>query len=85
MNKEKDFLLLASIVAIGVVILSLIVSYYDMIIILPVAILGIMLFLLIILQIYPKVSHISEKLENIVFIITLFAIIFSFIFLYKPA
>ncbi|KZX17066.1 hypothetical protein [Methanobrevibacter filiformis] len=84
MNKEKDFLLLTSFVAIGIIVLSLVVTFFSVIVVWPVVIFAIISFLMIIFQVYPKITYISENLENIAFIITLIAIIVSFIYLYKP-
>ncbi|MDR0912786.1 MAG: hypothetical protein LBM96_09340 [Methanobrevibacter sp.] len=84
MNKEKDFIILSSFVAIGVIVLGIVVSFINTMLILPIAILGVILFILLLLQVYPKVNHITENIEKIVFFITLLFIISSLIFLYKP-
>ncbi|MDR3222341.1 MAG: energy-converting hydrogenase A, subunit K [Methanobrevibacter sp.] len=84
MNKEKDLIILTSLVAIGVFILGAVVSLLQSMQILPILILGIIFLALILLQIYPKFNHITENLEKIVFFIVLFLIIISFIYLYKP-
>ncbi|KZX12593.1 hypothetical protein MBCUR_10040 [Methanobrevibacter curvatus] len=84
MTNENDFILLTSFVAIGIIVLGLIVSLYDSVTILPIFILGIILFVLILLQRYHRINHITENIEKIVFIGTLIFIIISLIFLYKP-
>ncbi|RBQ23801.1 hypothetical protein ALNOE001_06900 [Candidatus Methanobinarius endosymbioticus] len=84
MNKEKDFIILVSLVAIGIIIasgLTVIIQRWEVI---PVTIFAIIMFPLILLQNTEKFTHITENLENIVFIITLAIIVISFIVLYKP-
>jgi len=75
---------LTSLIALGVFILGLVVTLVQSFSILPIAILGIIFLILILLQYYNKVNHITENLEKIVFIITLILIAISFIYLYKP-
>ncbi|MEA4957243.1 hypothetical protein SDC9_08453 [bioreactor metagenome] len=84
MNKEKDFIVLTSCVAIGIIIasgLAVVIQRWEVI---PVTIFGFLMFPLILLQNKEKFAHITENLENIVFMITLVIIIVSFILLYKP-
>ncbi|MDR3291889.1 MAG: energy-converting hydrogenase A, subunit K [Methanobrevibacter sp.] len=83
MNKEKDLIILTSLVAIGVLVLGAVVSLLQSIQILPILILGIIFLVLILLQIYPKFNHITENLEKIVFFIVLGCIVISFIYLYN--
>lgn len=84
MNKEKDFIVLVSLVAIGVVIASGITMLIQRWEVFPVVIFGIIMFPLILLQNKEKFAHITENLENIIFIVTLFIIAISFLVLYKP-
>ena len=84
MNKEKDFILLVSFVAVGVIIASGIAAILHRWEILPVTIFGVLMFPLILSQTKEKSAHITENLENIVFIITLIIIALGFIILYKP-
>lgn len=84
MNKEKDFIVLVSLVALGAVVangLNMMIQRWE---VFPVTIFGIVMFPLIFLQNKEKFVHITENLENIVFILTLFIIAISFIILYKP-
>lgn len=84
MNKEKDFIVLVSLVALGVVIasgLTMLIQRWE---VFPVTIFGIVMFPLIFLQNKEKFVHITENLESIVFIVTLFIIAISFVVLYKP-
>jgi len=84
MNKEKDFILLTSLVAIGVVIYSGLVVLIQKWEALPVTLFGIIAFILILFQNKERFVHISENLENIFFIITLLIIVILFIVHYKP-
>ncbi|OQD59233.1 energy-converting hydrogenase A, subunit K [Methanobrevibacter arboriphilus JCM 13429 = DSM 1125] len=84
MNKEKDFVVLTSCMAIGVILASGFAAVLQRWLVLPVTIFGIIMFSLILLQNKEKFAHITENLENIVFMITLIIIIISFIILFKP-
>lgn len=84
MNKEKGLVILTSFVAVGIIVLSTVVSLLQSMQILSVLILGIIFLVLILLQVYPKFNHIAENLEKIVFFITLICITVSLIYLYKP-
>lgn len=84
MNKEKDFIVLVSFVAIGVAIASGITMIIQRWEVFPVFVFGVIMFPLALLQNKEKFAHITENLENIVFIVTLFIITISFIVLYKP-
>lgn len=84
MNKEKDFIVLVSLVTVGVIIASGLTMIIQRCEVFPVVLFGIIMFLLVLLQNKEKFAHITENLENIVFIITLFIIAISFIVLYKP-
>ncbi|MDR1820242.1 MAG: hypothetical protein LBR15_08380 [Methanobrevibacter sp.] len=83
MNKERDLIILTSFVAIGIFVLGTVVSLLQSIQILPILVLGIIFLILILLQVYPKFNHITENFEMIIFFVTLFSIIISFIYLYK--
>lgn len=84
MNNEKDFIVLTSFVAGGIIITSVLAAFLQRWEVLPVTIFSIIIFPLILLQTKEKIVHLTENLENIVFIITLFVIIIGFIVLYKP-
>jgi energy-converting hydrogenase A subunit K len=84
MNKEKDFIVLASFVALGVIIASGLAGVIQRWEVFPVTIFGFIMFPLILLQNKEKFAHITENLENIVFIVTLIIIAISFAVLYKP-
>jgi len=84
MNKEKDFIILISFVVFGVIIASVLPTILQMSVVAPVAIFGIIVFPLVLLQNRKKFVHISENLEKVIFFITLFIIAISFAILYKP-
>ena len=84
MENEKDFVILSSLLAIGIVIVSGLAVVLQRWEVLPVTIVGIIIFPLIMLQTKKKFVHITENIENIVFIITLAIIAIGFIMLYKP-
>ncbi|MDR2624688.1 MAG: hypothetical protein LBC39_09045 [Methanobrevibacter sp.] len=84
MNKEEGLVILTSFVAIGIIVLGTVVSLLQSMEILAILILGIVFLILILLQVYPKFSHIAENLERIVFFIALVFIMVSLIYLYKP-
>jgi energy-converting hydrogenase A subunit K len=84
MNKEKDFIVLVSLVAVGIIIASGLAMLIQRWVVFPVTLFGIVMFPLALLQNKEKFTHITENLENIVFIVTLFIIAISFIVLYKP-
>lgn len=85
MADEKGIILLSTLIIVGVIIASTLVVITQEIIAMPIVIIAIMLALLIFYQNKDKISHLSEKLETIMFILTLLFIIISFILLYKPA
>ena len=84
MNKEKDLIILTSFVAIGLMIASGLVVIFQTSIVASVVIFGIIMFPLILLQNKKKFIHLAENLEKVIFVITLFIIVISFILLYKP-
>jgi energy-converting hydrogenase A subunit K len=84
MNKEKDFIVLTSVVTIAIIIYSGLATILHRLEVLPVTILGIIAFSLILLQNKEKFVNIAENLEKIFFIITLFVIVLLIIVLYIP-
>ena len=85
MADEKGIILLSALTIVGVIIASALVVITQEIMAIPIVIIAIMLTLLIFYQNKDKISHLSENLEKIMFILTLLFIIISFILLYKPA
>ena len=84
-NQEKDTLFLMALAAFGAVLASALATYLQLIIVLP---LTLAVFLIMILTYFlykKKAIHWSENLETLAMVITLIAIIISFIYLFKPA
>ncbi|AMD17162.1 hypothetical protein TL18_03475 [Methanobrevibacter sp. YE315] len=83
MNSENVIVYLTSLVAVGIIVVGLLTSVFHSIIILPIVVIGI---ILAIFTLYAKgnFAHKIESIEKICFVITLIAIICSFILLYKP-
>ncbi|MCL2156754.1 MAG: energy-converting hydrogenase A, subunit K [Methanobrevibacter sp.] len=84
MYKEKDLIVLISLVAFGVIVASVLTVLLQINVVAPVTLFGILMFPLLLLQSRKKFNNFSENLEKIVFIITLFIIALSFAVLYKP-
>ena len=84
MENEKDFVLLTSLLAVGIIIVTGLVVGLHRWEVLPVTIFGLIMFPLILLQTKKKFAHITENIEYVVFIITLAVIAIGFIMLYKP-
>ena len=84
MNKEKDLIVLVSLVAFGVIVASGLAVILQINVVAPVMVFGIIMFPLVLLQSKKKFTHITENLEKVVFFITLLIIGISFAFLYKP-
>ena len=83
MNEEKAIVYFTAIVAIGIIAVGLLASLLHSIILLPVVIIGVILTIFVLLS-NGNFAHKVESIEKICFIITLIAIICSFILLYKP-
>ena len=83
MNSENVIVYLTSLVAVGIIVVGLLTSVFHSMIILPIVVIGI---ILAIFTLYAKgnFAHKIESIEKICFVITLIAIICSFILLYKP-
>ncbi|WP_458455892.1 hypothetical protein [Methanobrevibacter sp.] len=83
MNSDNVIVYLTSLVAVGIIIVALLTAIFHSAIIVPIVIIGIVL---AIFTFFAKgdFSHKIESIEKICFVITLLAIICSFILLYKP-
>ena len=77
MNEEKDFRILYSLVALGVLVVSAITA-------LPLAVVGLIFIPFILVQDKEKYAHIAELAEKAMFFITLAIIIIAFIWIYTP-
>ena len=84
MENERNYTILTSLLAVGIIIVSGLAVVLQRWEVLPVTIFGLIMFPLIALQNKKKFAHITENIENIVFIITLAIIAIGFVMLYKP-
>lgn len=80
---DKGIIVLTALVSLGMIIASFLASSMQRMVVIPVTIVNV-IFLIILLAQNQKISHLSEKIEQIVFIVTLIIIAISFAFLYKP-
>ena len=84
MNEEKDFRILYSLVALGVLVVSAITAYFHSMLALPLAVVGLIFIPFILVQDKEKYAHIAELAEKAMFFITLAIIIIAFIWIYTP-
>lgn len=84
MNDEKGIRVLTSLVALGIFAVAGLAAFYQSILALPLAIIGLIFVPFILMQNKEKYAHLAENLEEIAFIITFFIICITFICLYKP-
>ena len=84
MNDEKGMRILTSLVALGIFIVAELAAYFQSILALPLAIIGLIFVPFILIQNSEKNAHLAENLEKIAFIITFLVICITFICLYKP-
>ncbi len=84
MNNEKGMRVLTALVALGIFIVAGLAAFYQSMMALPLAIIGIIFVPFILMQNSEKSAHLAENLEKVAFFITLFIIIIAFICLYKP-
>ena len=71
MNEEKDFRILYSLVALGVLVVSAITAYFHSMLALPLAVVGLIFIPFILVQDKEKYAHIAELAEKAMFFITL--------------
>lgn len=83
MNSEDVIVYLTALVAIGIVIVGILATVLHSTMLAPIVIIGIVLAIFVLLT-KGNFSHKIESIEKLCFIITLIAIICSFILLYKP-
>lgn len=83
MNSENVIVYLTSLVAIGIIVIGILTTYFHSAIIAPIVIIGIILAIFVLLS-KGNFSHKIESIEKICFVITFLAIVCSFILLYKP-
>ena len=83
MNSEDVIVYLTALVAIGIIVVGLLATVLHSTMIAPIVIIGIVLAIFVFLG-KGNFSHKIESIEKLCFIITIIAIICSFILLYKP-
>ena len=83
MNSEDVIVYLTSLVAIGIIVVGILATAFHSTTLAPIIVIGIILAIFV-LKAKGNFSHKIESIEKICFVITLIAIICSFILLYKP-
>jgi energy-converting hydrogenase A subunit K len=83
MNSEEVIVYFTVLVAIGVIVVGGLATFFHSTILAPIVIIGIILAIFLLLA-KGDFSHKIESIEKICFIITFLAIVCSFILLYKP-
>ncbi len=83
MNSEDVIVYMTALVAVGIIVIGILTTIFHSAIIAPIVIIGIILAAFVLLA-RGNFSHKIESIEKACFIITLMAIICSFILLYKP-
>ena len=84
MNDEKGMRVLTSLVALCIFIVAGLAAYFQSILALPLAIIGLIFVPFILIQNTEKNAHLAENLEKIAFFVTFLIICITFICLYKP-
>lgn len=83
MNSEKVIVYLTSLVAIGIIVVGILTTFFHSTTIAPIVIFGIIMTIFVLLA-RGNFAHKIESIEKLCFVITFIAIICSFILLYKP-
>ncbi len=83
MNSEDVIVYFTALVAIGMIVVGILTTALHSSLIAPIVIIGLILAMLVLLA-KGNFAHKIESIEKLCFIITLLAIICSFILLYKP-
>lgn len=83
MNSEDVIVYFTALVAIGMIVVGILTTALHSSLIAPIVIIGLILAMLVLLA-KCNFAHKIESIEKLCFIITLLAIICSFILLYKP-
>ena len=83
MNSEDMIVYLTSLVSVGVIVVGVLATLFHSTVLAPIVIIGVVMLAFTLLS-KGNFSHKIENIEKICFIITLVAIICSFILLYKP-
>lgn len=83
MNSEDVIVYLTLLVAVGIIVVGLLAAFLHSTVLIPIVILGIVLTIFVLYS-RGNFSHKIESIEKVCFVITLIAIICSFVLLYKP-
>ena len=83
MNSEDVIVYFTALVAVGIIVLGAITSLMHSTLVAPIVIIGLILAVFVFLA-KGNFAHKIESIEKACFIITIIAIIISFILLYKP-
>ena len=83
MNSEDVIVYFTALVAIGMIVVGILTTALHSSLIAPIVIIGLILAIFVLLA-KGNFAHKIESIEKLCFIITLLAIICSFILLYKP-
>lgn len=84
-EQEKDVLFLMALAAFGAVLASGLATFLQWSIVLPLSAAVFLMMILTYLQYKKRFVHLSESIEKWAMIVVLISIIFSFIYLYRPA
>lgn len=84
-EQEKDVLFLMALAAFGAVLASGLATLLQWYIVLPLSAAVFLMMILTYLQYKKRFVHLSENIEKWAMILVLISIIFSFIYLYRPA
>ena len=83
MNSEDVIVYFTALVAVGMIFVGILTTALHSILIAPIVIIGV-IFAVMVLLAKGNFAHKIESIEKLCFVITLIAIICSFILLYKP-
>ena len=83
MNSEDVIVYFTALVGVGIVVLGLITTFIHSTLVAPIVIIGVILTAFALLS-KGNFAHKIESIEKICFVITILAIICSFVLLYKP-
>ena len=83
MNSEDVIVYFTALVAVGIIVVGLLTTFLHSTLIAPIVIIGVVMAIFVLLS-KGNFAHKIESIEKICFVITLIAIICSFILLYKP-
>ena len=83
MNSEDVIVYFTALVAVGIIVLGVVTTLIHSTLIAPIVIIGCVLAAFVLLS-KGNFTHRIESIEKLCFVITILAIIVSFILLYKP-